>query len=55
MDQEKVSIAIIDIEVGPENGFPDPYLVNEPIRGIAIKYINGEMIVFVGDYEVKGK
>ena len=54
-DQEKVSIAIIDIEVGSENGFPDPYKADEPITAIAIKYINGDMIVFgCGDYEVKG-
>ena len=29
-DMNKVSIAIVDIEVGSENGFPDPYLANEP-------------------------
>ena len=54
-DQDHVSIAIIDIEVGSENGFPDPYKATEPITAIAIKYINGDMTVFgCGEYEVKG-
>ena len=52
---EDLSIAIIDIEVGSENGFPDPYLANEPITAIAIKYINDAMTVFgCGDYKVQG-
>jgi DNA polymerase elongation subunit (family B) len=52
---EDLSVAIIDIEVGSENGFPDPYLANEPITAIAIKYINGAMTVFgCGDYKVQG-
>ena len=36
-EQESISIAIIDIEVGSENGFPDPYKAEEPITAIAIK------------------
>ena len=52
---EDLSVAILDIEVGSENGFPDPYLANEPITAIAIKYINGAMTVFgCGDYTVQG-
>ena len=52
---EDLSVAIIDIEIGSENGFPDPYLANEPITAIAIKYINGAMTVFgCGDYKVQG-
>jgi len=52
---EDLSVAILDIEVGSENGFPDPYLANEPITAIAIKYINGAMTVFAcGDYTVQG-
>jgi DNA polymerase elongation subunit (family B) len=55
-DQERVSIAIVDIEVGSENGFPDPYLANEPITAIAITYVNGKTYVFgCGDYEVQGE
>jgi DNA polymerase elongation subunit (family B) len=54
-DQDKISIAIVDIEVGSENGFPDPYLANEPVTAIALKYINGDMYVFgCGDYVVQG-
>jgi len=38
-DQSKINIAIIDIEVGSENGFPDPYKATEPITAISIKKI----------------
>jgi DNA polymerase elongation subunit (family B) len=55
-DIDKLSIAVIDIEVGSENGFPDPYKAEEPITAIALKYINGDIWVFgCGDYETKGK
>jgi len=54
-DFDKVSIAIIDIEVGSENGFPDPYLANEPITAITVTYLNGATWVFgCGEYETKG-
>jgi DNA polymerase elongation subunit (family B) len=45
-DQSKINIAIIDIEVGSENGFPDPYKATEPITAISIKKFNGEMKVY---------
>ena len=45
-DQSKINIAIIDIEVGSENGFPDPYKATEPITAISIKKFNGEMRVY---------
>jgi DNA polymerase elongation subunit (family B) len=55
-DFDKVSIAIVDIEVGSENGFPDPYLANEPVTAIALRFIGGHMFVFgCGDYEVRGE
>ncbi len=55
-DYEQVLIAAIDIEVGSENGFPDPYKADEPITAIAIKYLNGPMYVFgCGIYETQGK
>ena len=55
-DMDKISIAVIDIEVGSENGFPDPYLANEPITAITITYINGATWVFgCGDYKTKGQ
>ena len=51
-EQDKISIGFIDIEVGSENGFPDPYQANEPITAIALEYLNGPMLVFgVGDYD----
>ena len=54
-DMDKISIAVVDIEVGSENGFPDPYLANEPITAIAIKYLNGQIYVFAcGDYVTQG-
>jgi DNA polymerase elongation subunit (family B) len=53
-DYDKIAIAVIDIEVGSENGFPDPYEANEPITAICIKFLNGQPIVFgCGAYEVK--
>jgi DNA polymerase elongation subunit (family B) len=55
-EQEKILTAVVDIEVGSENGFPDPYLANEPITAICVTYIGGETYVFgCGDYEVQGK
>ena len=54
-DQEQISIAVIDIEVGSENGFPDPYIAQEPITAICIKYVGGETVVFgCGDYVKQG-
>jgi DNA polymerase elongation subunit (family B) len=54
-DQDLISTAVIDIEVGSENGFPDPYIAQEPITAICIKYVGGETIVFgCGDYEKQG-
>ena len=51
-DFDKISIGIVDIEVGSENGFPDPYLANEPITAIALTYLNGHTYVYgCGDYE----
>ena len=48
---EDLSIAVIDIEVGSENGFPDPYLATEPITAICVKYMNGMTYVWgCGDY-----
>jgi DNA polymerase elongation subunit (family B) len=54
-DQDAISIAVIDIEVGSENGFPDPYVAQEPITAICIKYVGGQTIVFgCGDYVTQG-
>ena len=51
-DINHVSIAVIDIEVGSENGFPDPYQANEPITAICIRYFGGHTYVYgCGDYQ----
>jgi DNA polymerase elongation subunit (family B) len=49
---EELSIAVIDIEVGSENGFPDPYQANEAITAIAVRQLNGGTTVYgCGDYK----
>ena len=54
-DINDIRIAFIDIEVGSENGFPDPYRAAEPITAICIRFLNGDTTVFgCGDYEVQG-
>ena len=53
-DYEKVLVAVIDIEVGSENGFPDPYEANEPITAICLKFTNSQPIVFgCGEYKIQ--
>ena len=57
-DFDKIQIAVVDIEVGSENGFPDPYKANEPITAICVKFMNFGKSAFVfacGDYEVQGE
>jgi len=50
-DIDNIVIAVIDIEVGSENGFPDPYDAIEPITAITISYLNGNTRVYgCGDY-----
>ena len=46
-----INIAIIDIEVGSENGFPNPDEASEPITAIAIRRLNGDTKVYgCGEY-----
>lgn len=48
---QQIKIANIDIEVGSENGFPEPESASEPITAITFK-IAGHFYVFgCGDYE----
>jgi DNA polymerase elongation subunit (family B) len=55
-DIQQINVGIIDIEVGSENGFPDPYRATEPITAIAWKTLNGGVVVYgCGDYTVKGE
>ena len=54
-NMDDISVAICDIEVGSENGFPDPYLANEPITAICVTFLKGSTTVFgCGDYVVQG-
>lgn len=54
-DIKDIKVAIIDIEVGSENGFPEPQKAQEPITAITMRYLNGETLVFgCGDYTVQG-
>ena len=49
-DPSQIKIANIDIEVGSENGFPEPASASEPITAITFK-INGHFYVFgCGDF-----
>jgi len=51
-DQSKISIATIDIEVGSENGFPNPYEATEAITAITLKFMGGMTFVFgCGDFK----
>ena len=45
-DINDLDIAIIDIEVGSENGFPDPATASEPVTAIAIKILNKRFSVY---------
>ena len=51
-DPDQVKIASLDIEVGSEDGFPEPDLANQPVIAITVG-VRGKYFVFgVGDYEV---
>lgn len=53
--KEYIFIDSIDIEVGSENGFPDPIVAEEEITAITVSRYKGHTISFgCGDYEVKG-
>jgi DNA polymerase elongation subunit (family B) len=45
-DISHLSIVFIDIEVGSENGFPNPYKATEPITAIAVHQLNGSTTVY---------
>lgn len=55
-DFDQISIAVLDIEVGSENGFPDPYEANEPVTAITVTFVGGATFVWgCGDYKPVGK
>ena len=45
-DISNLHVAFIDIEVGSENGFPDPYKATEPITAIGIHRLGGKTKVY---------
>ena len=50
---DNVRIAYLDIEVGSENGFPQPSLANETVTAISV-LLDGKMYVFgCGDFDNK--
>lgn len=50
-DQDKMSIGIIDIEVGSDDGFPEPRQAKKPVTSIALGW-RGKYLVFgCGDYK----
>jgi DNA polymerase elongation subunit (family B) len=44
-DMDHINVCNIDIEVGSENGFPEPEVASEPITAITMKMSNGKFIV----------
>jgi DNA polymerase elongation subunit (family B) len=45
-DISQLHVAFIDIEVGSENGFPNPYKATEPITAIGIHRLGGKTKVY---------
>ena len=46
-----INVANLDIEVGSENGFPEPETANQPLTAITVK-MNGRFVTFgVGQYD----
>jgi DNA polymerase elongation subunit (family B) len=52
-DRDKIHVVNIDIEVGSENGFPNPDSASEPITAIACKFSQSKnyYILGCGDYK----
>jgi DNA polymerase elongation subunit (family B) len=51
-DISDLSVVFIDIEVGSDNGFPDPYTATEPITAIGVHQLNGGTTVYgCGSYK----
>ena len=50
-DMSKINVANIDIEVGSENGFPEPDRADEPITAITVKTRKGFMVFGCGIFQ----
>jgi DNA polymerase elongation subunit (family B) len=51
-DLSKITIANIDIEVGSENGFPDPQIASQPVTAITVQIGQRLWVFGVGHYNV---
>jgi DNA polymerase elongation subunit (family B) len=49
-DKNQITICNIDIEVGSENGFPDPVSASEPITAITFKTANKFIVLGYADF-----
>ena len=49
-DMSKILVAYIDIEVGSENGFPEPRQANEEVTAITVKIRDNYFVFGCGDY-----
>lgn len=49
-DPNTIRVCNIDIEVGSENGFPEPEYASEPITAITFKYNNHYYVLGCGEY-----
>lgn len=54
-DIDHVRIGYIDIEVGSEQGFPEPELANQPVTAITIAYQGNYYVLGVGDFVTEDK
>ena len=50
-DIDHIRIANIDIEVGSEEGFPEPALANQPITAITVKQKGRVFVLGVGEFK----
>lgn len=50
-DRQYLNIANIDLEVGSENGFPEPETASEPITAITIRMLGKYVVFGCGDFK----
>jgi DNA polymerase elongation subunit (family B) len=49
-EPDQVRTAVIDIEVGSEEGFPEPSLANQPVTAITLGFRKKYLVLGVGEY-----
>ena len=52
-DLNQIKVAVIDIEVGSDNGFPEAELANEPVTAITVKIDNVFYVFSCGEFKSK--